>query len=215
MNRPKYGEIRAFDSAVERRRCEDFADLYAIARATESLEAIFARDAVAPAEYAQDCTKLISQFKSTESALVSSGAIKSGDSFFKEFQIDFPRAYERLIRTGVPVTVIHQTHDDRSDTVVVAQTTQSFITAMDAIKLDQKAVDQIQPLIKDLTSSLNRVSGIPADFDGLTKMKLWLQKLHQMRASDELQEEEARQLLFDLESSYGAFIDHLTHGKVK
>lgn len=214
MNRPKYGEIKAFDSATERRRCEDLADLYAIARATESLEAIFSRDAVTPAEYAQECTKLISQFKSTESALVSSGAIKSGDAFFKEFQIDFPRAYERLIRTGVPATVIHATNVS-SDAVVVAQTTQSFITAMDAIKLDQKAVDQIQPLIKDLTSSLNRVSGIPGDFDALTKMKLWLQKLHQMRASDELQEEEARQLLFDLESSYGAFIDHLTHGKGK
>ena len=38
---------------------------------------------------------------------------------------------------------------------------------MDALRLDQKAVDQIQPLIKELTSNLNRISGIPPDFNGL------------------------------------------------
>jgi len=31
-----------------------------------------------------------------------------------------------------------------------------FITAMDALKLDMKAVDDIQPLVNDLCSSLNR-----------------------------------------------------------
>ena len=47
-------------------------------------------------------------------------------------------------------------------------------------------------------------------------MKLWLTKLHQMKASDELNEEEARQLLFDLESSYGSFMEVLSHtGKKK
>jgi ESCRT-I complex subunit VPS28 len=53
------------------------------------------------------------------------------------------------------------------------------------------------------------MSGLPPDFEGTVKMRLWLQKLNQMSASSELGEEEARQLLFDLESSYGAFSRHL------
>ena len=86
---------------------------------------------------------------------------------------------------------------------------------MDALKLDQRATDQIQPLIKELTGSLNRISGIPSDFDPLIKIKLWLNKLHQMRATDELAEDETRQLLFDLEGSYGSFMEFLTHGQKK
>ena len=77
--------------------------------------------------------------------------------------------YIQYTYTGVPATVIHATHDDRHDTVIVAQTTQSYITCMDALRLDQKAVDQIQPLIKELTSNLNRISGIPPDFNGLVR----------------------------------------------
>lgn len=37
--------------------------------------------------------------------------------------------------------------------------TQCFITAMDALKLEQRAVDEVQPLIYDLSDRLNKVSG--------------------------------------------------------
>ena len=127
MNRPKYGEIKAYDNTKERNRCEELADLYAIIRTTESLEAVFARDAVTLPEYSESCTKLISQYKTTEAALVAAGgqlalilyykislmfsnyvvllqydniAIRSGELFFKEFKIECPRAFERLVRTG-------------------------------------------------------------------------------------------------------------------
>lgn len=36
--------------------------------------------------------------------------------------------------------------------------TQCFITAMDALKLEQRAVDEVQPLIYDLSDRLNKVS---------------------------------------------------------
>jgi ESCRT-I complex subunit VPS28 len=213
--RPKSGDVREFDKAKDRNRLQSLADFYAIIRATESIEAAFARDDITPSAYSEACTRLISQFKATESALVQGGIIENADKFFKEYTVDCPRATERLLRVGVPATVVHATHDDRSDTVVVAQTTQAFITAMDALKLDQRAVDQVQPLISDITSSLNRVQGIPAEFHGLVKVRLWLMKLNQMRAVDEIAEEEARQLLFDLESSYTAFMEYLSHGNKK
>jgi ESCRT-I complex subunit VPS28 len=111
---------------------------------------------------------------------------------------------------GVPATVIHPAIDNRLESVIVAETVQAFITTMDALKLGQKAVDEIQPLVSDLMGSLAKIRSLPSDFEGLIKIKLWLQKLNEMRAADEIEEVEIRQLLFDLESSYSAFHKHLS-----
>ena len=43
-------------------------------------------------------------------------------------------------------------------------------------------------------------------------MSLWLQKLHQMRAVDEINDADARQLLMELDSSYAAFVEVLQGG---
>ena len=94
--------------------------------------------------------------------------------------------------------------DDRSQTVIVAETVQAFITAMDALRLGQRAVDEIQPLVKDVASSLVRVPNVPADFEGMQKMRVWLH--------DEIEEQDSRQLVFDMESSYNAFHAFLKSG---
>jgi VPS28 protein len=133
--RPKQSEVKAFENAKDRGRCEDLSDLFAIIKTMECLEAAYSRDSVSSTEYSDSCYKLISQFKTSEAALVASGAIVSADDFIREFEIDCPRAYERLIRAGVPATVVHTTHDKRGEIVIVAETVQEFITAMDGIKL--------------------------------------------------------------------------------
>lgn len=110
---------------------------------------------------------------------------------------------------GVPATVLHATNDNRSETVVVAECVQIFITAMDALKLGQRAVDDIQPLLTDLMNSLTRVGSLSPEFAGIVKIGTWIKKLHGMRAVEELSEDDVRQLLFDLDSSYGDFHKHL------
>lgn len=47
---------------------------------------------------------------------------------------------------------------------------------------------------------------LPPDFEGKVKVKEWIARLAKMRAADELTEQQTRQLLFDLESSYNAFM---------
>lgn len=81
---------------------------------------------------------------------------------------------------------------------------------MDSLKLRLVAVDQLHPLLSDLMQCLNKVSGLPTDFDGKTKIKNWLVTLNKMKASDEIDEEQARQLMFDLESAHGAFYRSLS-----
>ena len=53
---------------------------------------------------------------------------------------------------------------------------------MDVLKLEQRAVDDVQPLISDLMHSLHKISTLPADFEGCVKMRLWLTKLNDMRS---------------------------------
>jgi ESCRT-I complex subunit VPS28 len=107
---------------------------------------------------------------------------------------------------------------------LVAETVQHFITAMDALKLNMVAVDQLHPLMNDLVESLQRVplpsASSPAHLEALQKLKLdhWLGIFDKMKASEELTADQLRQvhgiflislshsqLLFDLESAYSAF----------
>jgi ESCRT-I complex subunit VPS28 len=50
-----------------------------------------------------------------------------------------------------------------------------------------------------------RLSILPGNFEGKSKVDTWVQTLSAMQAADQLSDSQARQLIFDLESSYNAF----------
>lgn len=97
---PKVPEIKLFDNAKERDLVESLADFYSIIKATDLLEGAYSRDAMKDSEYAEACSRLITQFKNTERSLIRSGVIVNADMFFRDYQLDCPRAYERLIVSG-------------------------------------------------------------------------------------------------------------------
>ena len=49
---------------------------------------------------------------------------------------------------------------------------QYFITAMDGVKMDLRAKDQVQPLVSDVMSSLNRCDFLGTAFDK-SKLEGW------------------------------------------
>eukprot|EP00753_Platysulcus_tardus_P010651 PLAT2933.1.p2 GENE.PLAT2933.1~~PLAT2933.1.p2 ORF type:complete len:238 (+),score=104.31 PLAT2933.1:31-714(+) len=216
---PSYGDVAALSGAVERkklklwessaerRKMDDMADLYAIIKTMEHLEKAFARDAVGPEEYATACNRLISQFKASESALASDGTISDTASFMEMYRMDCPRAADRLLRAGVAATVLHGASEasvDPSSKVLVAETVQHFITAMDLLKLDMRAVDELHPVLSDLLSSLRKMA-LPAEYIGAEKIESWLRTLNSMRAVDELDEDQCRQMSFDLDGALSDF----------
>lgn len=75
--------------------------------------------------------------------------------------MDAPAAAHRL-QVGVPATVEHaHAHSASSGAErarTVAETTQNFITLMDALKLGMQAKDQLHPLLSDLLASYTRVA---------------------------------------------------------
>ena len=84
--------------------------------------------------------------------------------------MDCAKGIYRLLIVGAPERVGGQ--DDQSEAVHIAEAVQHFITTMDAIKLELRDVDEIQPLISDLFGSLNKVKGLPPDFDGKDRVAL-------------------------------------------
>lgn len=80
---------------------------------------------------------------------------------------------------------------------------------MDSVKLGMVAVDQLHPLLSDLMVALNNLPHA-ADKESTfqqskSKIRDWLITLNQMKASETLTEDQARQLHFDLESAHTEF----------
>ena len=148
--------------------------------------------------------RLISQFKTAEKGLIADGTITDSTAFVEKYRMDCAKGIYRLLIVGAPERVGGQ--DDQSEAVHIAEAVQHFITTMDAIKLELRDVDEIQPLISDLFGSLNKVKGLPPDFDGKDRVENWLKTLNAMRASDVIDEEQARQLMFELDNSYSSFL---------
>eukprot|EP00543_Licmophora_paradoxa_P018071 CAMPEP_0202474138 /NCGR_PEP_ID=MMETSP1360-20130828/92223_1 /ASSEMBLY_ACC=CAM_ASM_000848 /TAXON_ID=515479 /ORGANISM="Licmophora paradoxa, Strain CCMP2313" /LENGTH=137 /DNA_ID=CAMNT_0049101241 /DNA_START=547 /DNA_END=960 /DNA_ORIENTATION=- len=131
------------------------------------------------------------------------------ETFMELYQMDCPRATERLLKMGVPEPIKGSNVDTGAVAVTVAEAVQHFITTMDAVKLDQRAVDELQPLLSDLMDSLTRLPETPNDFDPNHKVQKWLQKLNAMRAVEQIDEDDARQLYHDLDSAYAEFTRYL------
>lgn len=206
-------EVKLWNDKREREMYESFADLYAIIKTTEKLEKAYVRDLVPSADYEAECLKLIAQFKTLSTSLRD--AVPSVERFAEAYKMDCPAALNRLLVSGVPATVEHRmaamsasAGAAASSAAAVAECVQHFITAMDSLKLNMVAVDQVYPLLSDLSGSLAKLGGgiLPPDFEGRVKVKDWLARLSKMGAADELTEQQARQLHFDLESSYNAFM---------
>eukprot|EP00727_Mastigamoeba_balamuthi_P006577 m51a1_g254 hypothetical protein (265) ;mRNA; f:199758-201032 len=196
-------EVRLFTTPRERELCDNLANLYAIVKTTEHLERAYARDSVPADLYTAACAKLIAQFRAARDLV--SPVVPNVEKFIADYKLDCAAAEKRLIRIGVPATVEYGgQHSGQADAQTVLDAGQNFITAMDSLRLNMVEVDQLHPLLTSLLEALNKLTTLPTDFEGKVRVRTWLTKLNSMRANEKLSEEDTRQLLFELESSYNA-----------
>ncbi|PSN39808.1 Vacuolar protein sorting-associated protein 28 [Blattella germanica] len=200
-NRPElYEEVKLFRNAREREKYDNMADLYAVINTLQNLEKAYIRDCVTPKEYTAACSKLLVQYKAAFNQ-VQGDEFPTIETFVKKFRLDCPAALER-IKEDRPITI----KDDKGNTSkCIADIVSLFITIMDKLRLEIKAMDELHPDLRDLMDTMNRLSLLPSEFEGKQKVADWLNTLSGMQASDELSETQVRQLIFDLESSYNAF----------
>eukprot|EP00475_Leptophrys_vorax_P031280 TRINITY_DN47329_c0_g1_i1.p1 TRINITY_DN47329_c0_g1~~TRINITY_DN47329_c0_g1_i1.p1 ORF type:complete len:229 (+),score=24.38 TRINITY_DN47329_c0_g1_i1:228-914(+) len=209
---PTASEVQLWSTNAEREQYESLADLFAIIVTTEKLEKAYMRDLISPQEYEPACAKLINQFKTLRKSLQH--LVPDVDKFMSTYQLDCPSARNRLLVAGVPATVEHKvattaSADSGNTSAAVAEAVQYFITAMNALEMHNKAVDQVHPVLSPLYESLCSLPMLPPEFEGKTKVREWLSKVNSMPAYAELSDDEVRQLSFDLQSSYDAFMQSL------
>ncbi|GAA5903386.1 ESCRT-I subunit protein VPS28 [Sporobolomyces salmoneus] len=199
-------EVRLSTSNADRERLDELATLYGLIVSLDYLERAYVRDSI---DAAQSVFSFPLSFKSIMKLVGDS--VPSLEAFMQEYRMDCTAAAHRL-KIGVPATVEHSSAEDGSGggnggggngehSKWVAETTQNFITFMDALKLKLRAKDQLHPLLTDLMSGYTRFKA-SSEWEGRPKILHWLITLNQMRASEEITEEQSRQMLFDVEHAY-------------
>uniref|UniRef100_A0A2K5S841 Vacuolar protein sorting-associated protein 28 homolog n=1 Tax=Cebus imitator TaxID=2715852 RepID=A0A2K5S841_CEBIM len=234
-NKPElYEEVKLYKNAREREKYDNMAELFAVVKTMQALEKAYIKDCVSPSEYTAACSRLLVQYKAAFRQ-VQGSEISSIDEFCRKFRLDCPLAMER-IKEDRPITI----KDDKGNlNRCIADVVSLFITVMDKLRLEIRAMDEIQPDLRELMETMHRMSHLPPDFEGRQTVSQCapealparqsplsaeppiapealpphvpcaslprLQTLSGMSASDELDDSQVRQMLFDLESAYNAF----------
>ena len=81
--------------------------------------------------------------------------------------------------------------------------TEDFITFQDGVRLGYSSKDLLHPLLTSVIQSVSKVTD--TEFEGRGNIVKWLIKLNQMRASEQLSDEELRECLSNIEEAYSGF----------
>ena len=85
--------------------------------------------------------------------------------------MEHPAALQR-IRVGVPATVEHSSEAGAETSKWVAETTQAFITFMDALKLKLRAKDELHPTLQELMTGYAKFKN-SKQWEGRQRMVTW------------------------------------------
>ncbi|PYI07149.1 VPS28-domain-containing protein [Aspergillus sclerotiicarbonarius CBS 121057] len=209
-------EVKLASSSAERDLYESLAEIYGIIVTLDGLEKAYIKDVVTEAEYTETCTRLLKQYKSSLGDDTVANEFVDLETFKRTWGLECPRATERL-RIGLPATIEQASHSTPAANMAPAVTgpaggasgsliltaTENFITFLDALKLNMVSKDALHPLLSEVIQSVNKVTDI--DFENRGKIIQWLIALNQMRATEELSEDQARELAFDIEQAYLGF----------
>ncbi|PVU88672.1 hypothetical protein BB560_006348 [Smittium megazygosporum] len=198
-------EIRLYRNFKEREEYDNQANLYSILNSLELLERAHIRDSIDQDEYFTTCTKLLGQFKTTSELLKNT--VPDIEEFAKRYKLNCSAALSR-IAAGVPndyEKLSSKTSVPTLNPKFVAQVVQSYITLMDSIKLNMVAVDELHPLLSDLIQYIDKLPQLPKEFTGRSVITDWLIVLNRMKASECLDDDQIRELSFDLEKTYNQF----------
>ncbi|KAJ5642385.1 hypothetical protein N7490_006385 [Penicillium lividum] len=208
-------EVKLVSSSGERDLYESLAEIYSIIVTLDGLEKAYIKDVVTEAEYTETCTRLLKQYKSSLGDETVAREFIDLESFKRTWGLECPRATERL-RIGLPATVEQASHNapnlgggatggsgGGASGSLILTATENFITFLDALKLNMVSKDALHPLLSEVIQSVNKVTD--GEFENRGKIIQWLIALNQMRATEELSEDQARELAFDIEQAYQGF----------
>ena len=135
-------------------------------------------------------------------------------AFMHDYRMICPLAVQRIQR-GLPATLEHADTGGVGGSgslqvaADVADATAALINLSDVLALQQRAASELVPAVQSALGALNRARYITP---GMTKREVlvgWATKLDGLRASDTVGEEDAQQMLMDVEGVHREFRDLL------
>ncbi|KAF1347628.1 vacuolar protein sorting-associated [Delphinella strobiligena] len=202
-------EVQLASNSAERDLYESLAEIYSIIITLDALERAYLKDSIPESEYTDTCNRLLKQYKSNLADDNVSRAFRDLESFKAEWNIEAPRATDRL-RIGLPATVeaaparpVSQAPGAGVAATHIVTASENFITLFDAIKMNMLSKDTLHPILVETIQAVNKVTD--RDFENKGKIIQWLITLNQMRAAEELTPDQARDLQYDINQAYDGF----------
>uniref|UniRef100_H3B068 Vacuolar protein sorting-associated protein 28 homolog n=1 Tax=Latimeria chalumnae TaxID=7897 RepID=H3B068_LATCH len=165
-NKPElYEEVKLYKNAREREKYDNMAELFAVIKTLQALEKAYIKDCVSPNEKKKNCIII---YESRLRACKELGVLDVYEEL-KTTSLDCPLAMER-IKEDRPITI----KDDKGNlNRCISFFSQLFITVMDKLRLEIRAMDEIQPDLRELMETMNRMSNMPPDFEAKDKVNRW------------------------------------------
>lgn len=229
-------EIPLYDRDIglkERDTIETLSEIYSIIITIDQVEKLYIKDVI---DNEQEYTQLVNKLLAQYNTLIANN--ENDPDFRQKFGSsinEFTKKYNVIASTGVirlekgiPMTVEHNNNTVGNGTNAnsknVAEATGNFITIMDAIKLNYRTKDQLHPLLAELLLSINRVTplqrnntqgdqdtaGSQSGEGNKKKLVEWIVKINKMKIDQELDDKDAKELLFDLDVAYKNFYSLLS-----
>ena len=217
----------------ERDTIETLSEIYSIIITIDQVEKLYIKDVI---DNEQEYTQLVNKLLAQYNTLIANN--ENDPDFRQKFGSsinEFTKKYNVIASTGVirlekgiPMTVEHNNNTVGNGTNAnsknVAEATGNFITIMDAIKLNYRTKDQLHPLLAELLLSINRVTplqrnntqgdqdtaGSQSGEGNKKKLVEWIVKINKMKIDQELDDKDAKELLFDLDVAYKNFYSLLS-----
>lgn len=195
------------------KRDYDFlANFYAIVVAADTLESAWSEGAIVNEDYEKAITQLIAQYKNLKTRVVQHYTSKGQElgAFFRSYCPSATTGQRRLEK-GMPATIEFKANqgDGRKMAADIARATQSFITLMDMMELNQSDVLSIQPELQNLVTLLNKIKTLPDTDRARTNVMKWFDEIQKKSASDSLSDDEVKQAQLDIQSAYDSFVAFL------
>lgn len=224
-------EVRLADTAAERDLIESLGEIYSIILTLDALEKAYLRDSIPENEYTETCDRLLRQYKNSLADESVERAFGDLERFKAEWDLEAPKATERL-RIGLPATLSTDptstaaafppsrassqrnsnlphpapyapTPSTGSNAQAIVTASENFITLFDALRLNMLSKDTLHPILAEIIQAVNKVTS--REFEDKGKIVQWLITLNQMRPAEELNEEQSRELQWDLGRAYEGF----------
>lgn len=194
--------IKLAANATEQARWDDLADMYALLVSADRLEKLWRRDAVDDTSYTTQCRRLLQKFEALR------GPVGDLDAFYAEYNVNAAGGKYRLADAGVPGTVENCRPDAEEQGRHNIYCVQKFISLLDNVELGQRAPEDLLNVCASLERSLDRVQGLPSDFEFRNQLRTWIAKLNAMAPTEELNDNDAARFKMDVSAGYNEYLHH-------